>query len=57
MPVLVRQASLQLASDYLKLKDAPFGVAGATEFGVLRIRENAQLKMLLHDFRKHSAML
>ncbi len=56
-PAEVTQAAYILALDLFKLKDAPFGVAGTSEFGVLRIRENTQLKMLLAPFRKHGVML
>ena len=52
VPVLVRQASLQLASDYLKLKDAPFGVAGWGEFGAIRVRDNPQIANMLRRYVK-----
>ena len=50
VPVLVRQASLQLASDYLKLKDAPFGVAGFGEYGAMRVMENPQIANMLRRY-------
>ena len=52
VPVLIRQASLQLASDYLKLKDAPFGIVGAGDFGPVRIRENPQIASMLRRYVK-----
>ena len=50
VPVLVRQASLMLASDYFKLKDAPFGVAGFSELGAVRVRDNPQIASMLHRY-------
>lgn len=40
VPAPVRQACLILASETLKLKDAPFGVAGFGDMGVVRVRDN-----------------
>ena len=37
VPALVTEACYQLAEETFKLKDAPFGVAGVNDFGVLRI--------------------
>jgi hypothetical protein len=37
VPSLVTEACYQLAEETFKLKDAPFGVAGVNDFGVLRI--------------------
>lgn len=56
-PPEVTQAAYILALDLFKLKDSPFGVAGASEYGVMRIRENAQLRMLLAPFCRHHVML
>lgn len=53
VPDEVAQANYILALDLFKMKDNPFGVAGVAEFGVMRIRENPQLKMLLGEFRKN----
>lgn len=51
VPISVKQACLILAYDLFKSKDAPFGVAGTTEMGVLRIRENPQVRQLLYNYR------
>lgn len=40
VPSPVKQASRILASDTFGLKDARFGVAGSSEWGVLRVRDN-----------------
>lgn len=52
VPVLVRQASLQLASDYLKLKDAPFGIVGLAEMGGMRVLENPTIASMLRRYVK-----
>lgn len=36
----VKQASLILAAETFQIKDAPFGVAGSDQFGVIRVRDN-----------------
>ena len=43
VPALVKQAAIQLAAEYFKLKDAPWGVAGFAEFGVIRVQAGSQL--------------
>lgn len=37
VPTIVTEAAYQLSEETFKLKDAPFGVAGVNDFGVLRI--------------------
>lgn len=37
VPFGVKQAAIQVASEYFKLKDSPFGLAGTSEFGVVRV--------------------
>ncbi|MCX4912809.1 head-tail connector protein [Streptomyces sp. NBC_00687] len=39
-PAPVKQACLILAAETFQLKDAPFGVAGMDQFGVIRVRDN-----------------
>jgi hypothetical protein len=43
VPEPVHTATLILAGEFAKLKDAPFGVAGFGEFGVVRIRQNPKV--------------
>jgi hypothetical protein len=50
VPVLVRQASLQLAADYMKLKDAPFGIVGMAEMGGMRVLENPTIAGMLRRY-------
>lgn len=40
VPALVKQACLIMAQELYKLADAPFGVQGMGEWGVVRVREN-----------------
>lgn len=57
VPADVTSAAFILIRDAYASKDAKFGVSGTTEWGVSRIREDAQLKTMLKPFCKHSAML
>lgn len=54
VPSEVEQAAILQAVQLLKSADAPFGVAGSSEFGVLRIRERLHptAVALLADFVK-----
>lgn len=40
VPTPVKQACLILAAETFQIKDAPFGVAGLDQFGVIRVRDN-----------------
>lgn len=51
VPEPVHTATLILAGEYAKLKDAPFGVAGFGEFGVVRIRQNPKVAELLSRYQ------
>lgn len=50
IPPAIRQASMQLAAEYFKLKDAPFGVAGFGDFGVVSVRSSPQIYALLQPY-------
>jgi hypothetical protein len=52
VPAPVRQACLILASETLKLKDAPFGVAGFGEFGAVRVRDNPMVAKKLAPYMR-----
>lgn len=52
VPVAVRSAALILAEELVKLKDAPFGVAGFGEFGAVRVRQNPKAATLLNPYRR-----
>ncbi len=47
IPDGVTQATKVLAAELFKLSDAPLGVAGFGEFGVVRVRENPKVRALL----------
>ena len=40
VPPVIAQAALLLATDWFKLKDAPWGVAGISDLGVIRLQAN-----------------
>lgn len=51
IPYGVREAAMQTASEIFKLKDSPFGMAGTSEFGMMRIpKENPYIEKLLCDY-------
>jgi hypothetical protein len=47
VPLAVKQASLIAAADLFKLKDAPFGVAGISDLGAIRVKDNPMITRLL----------
>ena len=47
IPRNVKQAALIAAADLFKLKDAPFGVAGIGDLGILRVKDNPMISKLL----------
>jgi len=52
VPAAVKQATLIVATDLFKAKDAPFGIAGFGEFGAARVgsRINPQAQALLSPY-------
>lgn len=50
VPPVVAQAALLIASDWFKLKDAPFGVAGIADVGVLRVQSNPWIHEQLRPY-------
>lgn len=52
VPASVKQAALLLAVDALKTKETSFGVGGANEWGVIRIRENPIAMSFLNPYRR-----
>lgn len=52
VPAPVKEAALLVATETAKLKDAPFGVAGFGEFGVVRLRDNPVAMRLLAPYRR-----
>lgn len=54
VPAGIKQATLILAAEALKLREAPFGVAGFGDFGPVRIRENPIAARYLHPYKLHA---
>ena len=54
VPDDVTMACVLAAQDLYKAKDAPFGVAGAADFGALRITQNRTVLNLLQPYRRYS---
>lgn len=52
VPAPVKQATLMLAEEIFKMKDAPFGVAGFSDFGFVRVRDNPKVSTLLVPYRR-----
>lgn len=52
IPAPVKESCLILASEGLKLKDAPFGVAGFGEFGAVRVRDNPMVARKLAPYMR-----
>jgi len=52
VPDSVKTACYLMSHDNFKLKDTPFGVAGQTEFGVIRVRNNPMIEAKLKRFRR-----
>lgn len=51
VPFGVKQAAIQVASEFFKLKDSPFGLVGTSEFGVVRVpRNNPYIMKLLTPY-------
>src|SRR5690242_19558232 len=52
VPNAVKEATLLLAEDYFKLKEAPFGIANWGEFGPVRVITNKRAMALLQQYRR-----
>ncbi|MFF8831382.1 hypothetical protein [Streptomyces sp. NPDC015131] len=52
VPAPVKQACLILAAETFQLRDAPLGVAGTNEFGVVRVRDNKIAAAKLVPYRR-----
>jgi hypothetical protein len=50
IPPSVAQASLLLCTDVFKSKDAPWGIAGTAETGLMRVQSNPWAVEFLHDY-------
>lgn len=57
VPAPIKEATLIIAEDIFKLKDAPWGVAGYGEFGPLRVRQNPMAFNLIAPYRRHAVLV
>lgn len=57
VPAPVTEATLIVAEEIFKLKDAPFGVAGFSQWGPMRVRNNPMAKTMLIKYRRRSALV
>lgn len=57
VPAAVKEATLIVAEELAKLKDAPFGVSGWTDFGIMRVRDNPFAARLLNPYRRHRVLV
>jgi hypothetical protein len=57
IPAPVKSACKIMAAETWKLKDAPFGVLGLDEFGVVRVRQNKMAVSKLYPYSKTRLMI
>lgn len=55
VPGSVVEATLTTAMEIFKMKDAPFGIQGMVDFGLIRIRDNARVTQMLAPYRRRVA--
>lgn len=57
IPAPVTQATLMLAAERFKSGEAPWGVAGFSDFGAVRVRENPMVASMLAPYKKHTSLM
>lgn len=57
VPKGVKQGALILAEELFKLKDAPFGIAGFGDLGVVRVRENPKVAALISRYQRYPVLV
>jgi len=55
-PEQIRQATLMLASELFAMRNAPLGVAGVGDFGVVNVQQNREVTRLIAPFRKGTVL-
>jgi len=55
-PEQIRQATLLLASEFFAMRNAPLGVAGVGDFGVVNIQQNREITRMIAPFRKGNVL-
>lgn len=53
VPPGVKEATIVIAIETAKLKEAPFGAAGFGEFGLVRVRDNPLARRMIDPYRRH----
>ena len=56
VPEQIKQATLMLASELFAMRNAPLGVAGVGDFGVVNIQQNREITRLIAPFRKGTVL-
>ena len=56
VPEQIRQATLMLASELFAMRNAPLGVAGVGDFGVVNIQQNREITCMIAPFRKGTVL-
>lgn len=57
VPAPVHEATLAMAEEIAKMKDAPYGIAGFADFGAVRVRENPKIGMLLQPYKRSGVLV
>lgn len=57
VPLPIKQATLILATELYKSKDAPFGIAGNDNYGVVRVRENPMVMKKLAPYMRSPVLV
>lgn len=57
VPDPIVEATAMTAIEIFKMRDAPFGIQGMADFGLIRIRENARVESLLYPYRRLAAVI
>lgn len=56
-PEPIKEANRAVAEEVFKLKDAPWGVAGAGEWGTIRVRENPMVMAMIARYRRDPVLV
>jgi hypothetical protein len=57
VPLAIKQATLVIAAETFKLKDAPFGVAAFGEYGPMRVRDNPKVAKMAGPYRRNAVLV
>lgn len=57
VPKTVQESCLIVAEEVFKLKDAPFGVAGVGEWGMMRVRDNPMVAAKLKPYQRDAILV